>query len=171
MSSGWTYVGNSTGYGRYGRRKQAVSKTAIWLRSVRRDWRRRLGVQDLGQEPPEPPALKLRPSDGLSMEQWVDNEFGAVPFTQALRKQLIKSVRIQSMAPSQAFLSANGSDEAAVTGYYRMIDRPEDNGFTPEAILSAHRERTMKRIRAQRTVLLIEDGCDLNFAPHHGYEG
>ena len=169
--AGWTYVGESTGRGRRGSNARPLSKKAVWMRGLRRDWRRRLGVRDRGLPPPRRPSRQLAPGDGLDMDQWAENEFGAVPLGRALVKRLVKSVRIQSMAPSKTFFSAAGGNQAAVTGYYRMIERPEEDGFTPEAILSAHRERTLQRMRAQRDVLLIEDGTDLNFATHHGCSG
>ena len=169
--AGWLYVGESTGRGRHGSHARPLSKKAVWMRGLRRDWRRRLGVCGRGLPPPRRPSQFLSPGDGLDMDQWAENEFGSVALGRALVKRLVKSVRIQSMAPSKTFLSAAAGNQAAVTGYYRMIERPEGDGFTPEAILSAHRERTLKRMRAQRDVLLIEDGTDLNFATHHGCSG
>ncbi len=47
----------------------------------------------------------------------------------------------------------------------------EHVGLTPEGILAGHRERTVKRMRGAGTVLLIQDGTDLDFATHHGCEG
>ena len=43
--------------------------------------------------------------------------------------------------------------------------------MTPEAILAPHRDRTIERMRSQETVLLIQDGTDLNFANRPGTEG
>ena len=105
------------------------------------------------------------------MDVWAENEFGAAALGRALVKRMVKSVRIQSMAPSKTFFSAACGDQAAVTGYYRMIERPEEGGFTPEAVLSAHRERTLKRMRGAETALLIQDGTDLNFATRGGCSG
>ena len=105
------------------------------------------------------------------MDVWAENEFGAAALGRALVKRMVKSVRIQSMAPSKTFFSAACGDQAAVTGYHRMIERPEEGGFTPEAVLSAHRERTLKRMRGAETALLIQDGTDLNFATRGGCSG
>ena len=41
--AGWTYVGESTGRGRRGSHARPRSKKAVWMRGLRRDWRR-LGV-------------------------------------------------------------------------------------------------------------------------------
>ena len=105
------------------------------------------------------------------MDSWAENGFGAAQLGGALARRIVKSVRIQSMAPSKTFFSAACGDQAAVTGYYRMTGRPEEGEFTPEAILAAHRERTLKRVRGAATVLLVQDGTDLNFATHGGCSG
>ncbi|MEK7743242.1 MAG: transposase, partial [Elusimicrobiota bacterium] len=45
-----------------------------------------------------------------------------------------------------------------------MIDAPDDSAITVENILLPHRERTMRRMKAQATALCIQDGTDLNFS-------
>ncbi len=62
-------------------------------------------------------------------------------------------------------------DRAAVKGYYRLIDHPDESQVTPEHIVAPHRARTIERMRGQDTVLCIQDGTDLNFATHPGCEG
>jgi hypothetical protein len=44
-----------------------------------------------------------------------------------------------------------------------MIDKPDDSAITLAAILAPHHERTVQRMKAQQTVLCIEDGSDLNY--------
>ena len=51
---------------------------------------------------------------------------------------------------------------AAVKGYYRLIDQPEDSALTKN-ILAPHREHSLRRMKAQPTVLCIQDGTDLNY--------
>jgi len=75
------------------------------------------------------------------------------------------------MAPSRTFFSAANGDHAAVQGYYRMIERPDTDDVTPDAILATHRERSLCRIRGARTALLVQDGSDLNFATHGACAG
>ena len=170
-AAGWTWVGESSGRGRRAASGQRVERKGIWMRPLCRDWRVELGAPGRGCTPPPRPRSVLGPGDGLDMDVWAENEFGAAALGGALVKRMVKSVRIQSMAPSKTFFSAACGDQAAVTGYYRMIERPEEGGFTPEAILSAHRERTLKRMRGAETALLIQDGTDLNFATHGGCSG
>ncbi len=169
--AGWTWVGESSGRGRRAASGRRVERKGIWMRPLCRDWRAGLGVEGAGRAPPPRPKPVLRPGDGLDMDVWAENEFGAAALGRALVKRMVKSVRIQSMAPSKTFFSAACGDQAAVTGYHRMIERPEEGGFTPEAVLSAHRERTLKRMRGAETALLIQDGTDLNFATRGGCSG
>ena len=83
----------------------------------------------------------------------------------------MKSARIQSEAPAKLFPGLAQNEQAAVRGYYRMIDQPAESAVTPENILAPHRQRTLQRMQGQETVLCIQDGTDLNFAEHPGCVG
>jgi len=170
-ASGWTWMGRSSGRGRHSRPGQVTERKGIWLRPLCRDWRTRLGVPATDVVPPPRPRAVLAPGDGLAMNVWAQDEFGDAPLHGALVKRLVQSVRIQAMAPSGTFYSAANGDHAAVQGYYRMIERPDDSAFTPEAILATHRERSLCRIRGARTALLIQDGSDLDLATHGACAG
>ena len=65
--------------------------------------------------PPRPKQV-LAPGEGLTMTVWAENECGDAPLAKPLVKRLVKSVRIQAMAPSKTFFSAASGDEAAVSG-------------------------------------------------------
>ena len=43
---------------------------------------------------------------------------------------------------------------------YRMIDQPETSAVNMTNILAPHRERTIRRMMGQRTVLCIRDGSN-----------
>ena len=81
------------------------------------------------------------------------------------------SARIRATAPMKTVFTAACGDAAAVQGSCRMIDRPDDPALTPEAMLAPHRARTPCRMRAQSTVLAIQDGSDLNVATHRACKG
>jgi len=165
-ASGWTCIGRSSGRGRPSQPQHTTERKGIWLRPLCRDWRQQLGIPTSDFIPPPRPK-SVRPADeGLAMNVWAENESGAAPLPRALGRRLVKSVRIQAMAPSHPFLSAARGDEAAVSGCYRMSDRPDTEAFTPATILAAHRERSLGRIRGARTAVLIQDGSDRNFATH-----
>ena len=67
--------------------------------------------------------------------------------------------------PSNSVITLTQGDKAAVKGYYRLIEQPDDSQeVTMEAILAPHRQRTVQRMKAQSTVLCIQDGTDLNYS-------
>ena len=49
--------------------------------------------------------------------------------------------------------------------------QPEDSALKVANILHPHRERTLRRMQAQTTVLCIQDGSDLKFTRHVGARG
>jgi hypothetical protein len=64
-----------------------------------------------------------------------------------------------------------GGDWPKVKGYYRLIDKPDDSAVTMPNILLPHREQTIRRMKAERTVLCIQDGSDLNYSTLDKCEG
>jgi hypothetical protein len=44
-----------------------------------------------------------------------------------------------------------------------MIDQPDESAVTLPNILLPHRERTVRRMQGQKTVLCVQDGSDLNY--------
>ena len=83
--------------------------------------------------------------------------------------RLVRSAELLASCPGHAFTGA--PDRAAMKGYYRLIDHPDESQVTPEHIVAPHRARTIERMRAHDTVLCIQDGTDLNFATRPGCEG
>lgn len=51
-----------------------------------------------------------------------------------------------------------------IKGHYRLIDQPDESAVTLENILLPHREQTMRRMQAERTVLCVHDGTDLDYS-------
>ena len=165
-AANWTRVGLTAGRGRFAAAGASVPVKTVWMRPLARNWRRGLGVEP----PPRPEPLGC--GDGLDRACWAANEFGNAPLGDGrLSKRLVKSAAIMADEPGAAFADASQSDAAAVAGYYRMIEHPPESEVTPENILAPHRERTMRRIAGQATVLLVQDGTDLNFATHPGCRG
>jgi hypothetical protein len=111
-------------------------------------------------------------TEGLEEHGWAEQEFGDAPLgDRRLGKRLVESAAIQARTPGRAFSGAAQGDWPRVKGYYRMIDQPEDSAVRPEAILAPHRRRTIARMRAQQTVLCIQDGTDLNYSSLAQCEG
>ena len=160
-AANWTHVGETRGRGRQDRqRARPETLKAIYLYVLEPDFRARMGIA--------PGALShgpLAPHEGLDREHWAQHEFGNAPLgDKRLSQRLLDSAKLQAEEPTRAFTAVAKSDWAAVKGYYRFIDQPEDSAVTVHNILHPHRERTLRRMQAQRTVLCIQDGTDVNFA-------
>ena len=166
-ATNWIEVGQTRGRGRQDRENRcAESRKAIFLYPLAADFRARL---DVG---PEPVGESLDISEGLQEHCWAEHEFADAPLgDRRLGKRLVESAAIQARAPGRAFSGAAQGDWPRVKGYYRMIDQPQDSAVRLEAILAPHRRRTIARMRAQQTVLCIQDGTDLNFSSLAQCEG
>ena len=160
-AANWIPVGRTAGRGRHAPTGARVPVKSILLYALRLDWRQRLGL-------PPPP----RPWAGLDQPGWAQQEFGDAPLGDVrLSRRLVLCASLSASAPSASFPSVVQSDQALMKGYYRMIDQPADSRVTPANILAPHRARTLRRMRAERTVLCLQDGTDLNFAEHPGCAG
>ena len=159
-ASNWRYLGE----GRQDRAHAAGETTkAIYLYELEADWRQRLGVGPA----PRPSEGPLEPGEGLDGEHWAEHEFGGAPLgDKRLSRRLVDSAKRQAEQPMRAFTAVAKEDWPAVKGYYRLIDQPADSAVTAENILRPHRERTLRRMLAQPTVLCIHDGTDVNFTTH-----
>ena len=78
---------------------------------------------------------------------------------------------LRAAYPGQKIHANSASDSTAINAFYRLIGMPAESAVTVENILAPHRERSVQRIRARRTVLAIQDGTDLNFATRPGCDG
>ena len=165
-AANWLRVGETAGRGRFAAPGAEVAVKAVWLYPLGRAWRAQLGVA----EPPAPEALGA--AENLAADVWAEHEFGGARLGDVrLGKRLVQIVQRQGEAPTKSFPGAAQNDQAAVRGYYRLIDHPADSEVTPENILAPHRQRTLQRMQGQSAVLCIQDGTDLNFAEHPGCVG
>lgn len=168
-ASNWRYLGESRGRGRQDRgHTHSETTKSIYVYELQADWRKRLGVGP----PPPPSDGPLQPGEGLDGEQWAEQEFGGAPLGDKRRSQrLVDSARRQAEEPMRAFTAVAKDDWPAAKGYYRLIDQPADSEVTPQNILHPHRERTLRRMQAQPTVLCIHDGTDVNFTTRPQTQG
>lgn len=163
-ASNWLYLGCSSGRGRQdSRHQQTETRKAIYLYALEPAWRAELGLEAA----PSLPFGPLAPGSGLDGVGWADQEFGQAPLgDKRLSDRLVMSARLQGEDPMRAFTAVAKDDWPAVKGYYRLIDQAADSEVTPENILAPHRAQTLRRMQAQRTVLCLQDGTDLNFTSH-----
>lgn len=158
-AANWIRVGRTQGRGRQDRLKEAKETVKdIYMYPLAKDFRARLGLApDAGRSP-------LGPSDGLESETWAEKEFGGAPLGDArLSKRLVKVADDKADEPWRAYCGVAQGDWPAVKAYYRLIDAPDGSAVTMDNILLPHRERTVRRMQAQRTVLCVQDGSDLNY--------
>lgn len=158
-AANWIEVGVTKGRGRQDRFKQAaLSIKAIYVYPIEKEFRKRIGLS------PDAGLGALSPIQGLENEHWAENEFGGAPLGDIrLSKRLVSVAEEKAQVPSRTFSGVAKGDWPKVKAYYRMIDQPEDSAVGMANILAPHRERTVRRMMGQRTVLCIQDGSDLNY--------
>lgn len=159
-AANWLPVGKTQGRGRQDRKKEAaLSVKTVYVYPIEDDFRIRIGLSpDAGQTP-------LGLTDGLDEDNWTHNEFGGAPLGDArLSKRLVNVAAAKSNLPNRAFSGVAKGDWASVKGYYRMIDQPEESAVSMPNILMPHRQRTIRRMQGQKTVLCIQDGTDLDYS-------
>ena len=159
QAANWLAVGHSQGRGRQDRAHQAAkSVKTIFVYALAQDFRARMGVPE--PRGPEP----LHPGQGLDGPEWAQHEFGGAELGDLrLNARLVECARALGAHPGRAFCGAAKGDVAAVKGYYRFVDGPDDHPVTMQAMLAPHRQRTVQRMLAQPLVLCIQDGTDLNY--------
>jgi hypothetical protein len=159
QAANWIRVGQTQGRGRQDRARQASETVKdIYMCPLEKDFRSQLGLAaDAGRS-------ALGPADGLEAETWAEKEFGGAPLgDERLSKRLVHAAHAKANSPGRAFSGVAPGDGAAVKGYYRLIDMPEDSAVTMDHILQPHRDRTVRRMQGQHTVLCVQDGSDLNY--------
>ena len=167
MAANFLRLGLTAGRGRQDVRNAGAGVPKwVYVYELDRKWRRHLGVEYVDHAP------SLRLGEGLSRTDWTRNEFGGARLGNRQRSErLVKSASLLAEYPGQAICGNGRSDRAAVDGFYRFIEKAAEHGIDVDAILAPHRERSIQRMRSQRTVLAIQDGTDLNFAGRPGCEG
>lgn len=160
LAAGWTRVGETAGRGRFSQPGASVPVRDIWCRPLVPEWRDALGVQ--------PRVVAGRDcGEGLDRQHWAGNEFGGAPLgDRRLSRRVVKSAHLMAESPGASFAAAAQGDAAAIAGHCRMLEQPPESPVTAENLLAVHRGRTQERMAAQSTVLLVQDGTDLNFATH-----
>lgn len=159
-AANWVRVGCSQGRGRQGRRDELVETVKdIYLYPLEKDFRIKLGVAEQRQP------CSVEVADSLGADQWAEKEFGGAPLGDSrLSRRLVACAESRAEKPERAFSGVAKGDWPAVKGYYRLIDHPDESAVNMENILLPHRERTIQRMRGQKTVLCIQDGSDLDYS-------
>ncbi len=159
-AANWQYIGRSKGLG-----LQALplapgeSAKDIYVYPLEKHFRLKLGLLgDSGLD-----ALAI--TSGLDGENWAEKEFGNAPLgDKRLSNRLIEIASDKGKEPTRSYCGVAKGDWPKVKAYYRLIDKADDSAVTMSNILRPHRERTICRMKAQKTVLCIQDGSDLNYS-------
>jgi len=166
-AANWQLIGRTKGRGRQDRFiEKAETIKDIYVYPLEKDFRHKMGL-------PEGSGLDaLGLSAGVDSENWAENEFGGAPLgDKRLSSRLVEIAADKAENPGRSYSGTVGGDWPKVKAYYRLIDKPDDSAVTMPNILLPHRERTIRRMKAQRTVLCIQDGSDLNYSNLDKCEG
>jgi len=166
-AANWTRIGETQGRGRYDRANEAAKGVKdIYVYPLAADFRERLGLpagRGLGP---------LGPADGVDGDGWAEQEFGGARFGDIrATNRLVSIAAKRAEKPDKPWSDVVGGDWAETKAYYRFIERPDDSPVTAAGILQPHRERTIQRMQAQRTVLCVQDGTDLDYSAMDACEG
>lgn len=158
-AANWQWIGRTKGRGRQDLlKKHEETVKDIYVYPLDKNFRIKMGLPEncgLG-------ALDLH--SGIDGENWAENEFGGSPLgDQRLSNRLVEIGHNQAMNPSCSYSGAVEGNWPKVKAYYRLIDKPDDSAVTMANILLPHREQTIRRMKAEGTVLCIQDGSDLDF--------
>jgi len=158
-AANWIEIGQTRGRGRQDRYAQAaLARKAIFVYPLESDFRARMGLSASAG------GGALTPTAGLEGAGWAQEEFGGAPLGDArLSRRLVDVAAAKAKAPGRAFSGVAKGDWPAVKAYYRMIDQPEASAVSLPSILAPHRRRTARRMMAQKVVLCVQDGSDLNY--------
>ncbi|MFH1039409.1 MAG: IS4 family transposase [PVC group bacterium] len=160
QAANWLRIGRTQGRGRQDRKKERRETVKdIYVYVLVDDFRQQMGLaKDAGRTP-------LSPEAGLDNDGWAKNEFGGAPIgDRRLSFRLADIAQVKGESPGSSWLAACQGDKAAVKGYYRLIEHPDEGAVTMSNMLQTHRERTIRRMQAQRIVLCIQDETKLNYS-------
>jgi hypothetical protein len=99
---------------------------------------------------------------------WVSDELGEANLGDARRTQrLIRIVEDLAAKPNASVPQAS-RDKAAMQGMY---DFWANRRVSPDAIISAHAQKTIERMSEHQTVLAIQDTTELDYSAHRSTQG
>lgn len=165
QAANWICVGQTKGRGRSGGKKAGKSIKDVYMYPLVSNFRTRMGVG----RPDELSALAV--DSGLESEQWAEQEFGGAHLgDKRLNRRLVKIARDKAQQPSGSYARASRGNRHALKGYYRFLNNDRE-GLSTAKLLEGHRTQTMRRMKSEKTVLVIQDTTDLNFATRWHCEG
>ena len=167
QAANWLRIGQTRGRGRQDRFKRS-DKTlkAIYVYELDAEFRSRMGLEsDAGEV-----AVALR--EDADLPNWAHKEFGHAPLgDKRLVNRLVKIAEAKSAKPGVSCAKAVGGDWAQIMGFYRFVEHPDVDALNMPNILLAHRQRTIRRMKASKRVLCIQDTTDLDYTSNRSCRG
>lgn len=159
-AANWQWVGQTKGRGRQDTLMQAPESIKdIYVYPLVEDFRLKLGLEEnagLG---------KLTVTESINGDNWAEKEFAGAPLgDKRLSKRLVEIGLDKAENPGSSYSGGIQGDWPKVKAYYRFIDQPDDSAVTMANILLPHREQTIRRMKAENTVLCVQDGTDINYS-------
>jgi len=166
-AANWQWLGKTKGRGRQDTKKQSPESIKdIYVYSLVEDFRLKLGL------PAHAGLGALAVIDSINGENWAEKEFGGAPLgDKRLSNRLIEIGLEKSNNPGSSYNDAAQGDWPKVKAYYRFIEQADDSAVTLENILLPHRKQTIRRMKAETTVLCVQDGTDINYSRLSSCEG
>ena len=163
-AANWIQVGQTKGRGRNGGHKEAKGIKDIFLYPLVESVPDRVGVRP-------PPVIPLDVSSGLEGTLWADQEFGGCDFGDPRRtSRLVKIVSDKAAQPSGSYSQAAGGNRHVLKSYYRFLNT-ERQELSVENMIHAHRNQTIRRMKQEETVLIVQDTTELNFTSRPACQG
>jgi hypothetical protein len=115
--------------------------------------------------------IPLEAASGLDASGWAEQEFGACELGDPRRtRRLVKIVQDQAAQPSGSYSQAAGGNRYDLKGYYRFLNSKRED-LNLESLLQTHRAQTIRRMKRESTVLIVQDTTELNFSTRTHCEG
>ena len=163
-AANWIPVGQTKGRGRNGPRQPSKSIKDVYVYPLVKDFRDRVGVQPV-------PIEALRAESGLDGAGWAGQEFGQCELgDERLTARLVKIVSVQATQPQGSYSQANGGRPHDLKAYYRLLNN-ERSQLNLESMLQGHRRQTVRRMKNERTALIVQDTTDMNFSTRSHCQG
>jgi hypothetical protein len=164
QAANWIQAGRTKGRGRNGPHQAGKSIKEVYVYALVNDFRDRVGVKPV-------PIQALRAESGLDSGGWAEQEFGNCELgDERLTERLVKIVLAQASQPQGSYAQATGGQRHDLKAYYRFLNN-ERSELNLESMLESHRGQTVRRMKNERTALIVQDTTDLNLSTRSHCEG
>lgn len=158
-AANWLYLGASTGRTRSGPRKPVTSQKDVYLYELSPHWRRAMGLASQAER-----IESVSVEEAVHNQGWIEAEFGQVEFGhQDAEKRLLRIVAAKAHNRSASYSECFAGNRHQLKAYYRFIASPR-KAICAEGILKGHRQQSIRRMKEQKRVLVVQDTTELNFS-------